>query len=105
MEKRRWLIWGFAFVGWVGVGLTFGLNDYLFSEVYFRYYKEPLSLESVLFWELIYWPVWAGLSPLIFRIARRFPIERHNWSRNLAVNIFAGLVISIVHRAIYLFIA
>src|SRR5437762_8562969 len=100
MRKRRWLIWIVAFAGWVLVGLTFGINDYLFSEVYLRYYKEPLSLTSILFWEAIYWPVWAALSPLIFQIARRFPIERANWLRNLTVNIGTGLLITIAHRAI-----
>ena len=105
MKKRRRLIWALAIIGWVLVGLTFGINDYLFSEVYFRFYKEPLSLASIIWWELVYWPVWAAMSPLIFQIARRFPVDREDRYRNLAVNIFAGPVITVIHRTIYLFIA
>lgn len=105
MLKRRWLLWGFAFVGWMLVGLSFGINDYLFADIHVRFYQEPLPLMSVLAWELAYWPVWAAISPLIFRLARRFPIERANWLRNLFISIAAGLGITVAHRAIYLFVA
>jgi two-component system LytT family sensor kinase len=105
MFKRRWILWVFAFIGWMLVGLSFGINDYLFADVHVRFYQQPLPLMSVLAWELAYWPVWAAISPLIFRLARRFPIEQTNWLRNLFINIFAGLFITVAHRAIYLFIA
>ncbi len=105
MLKHRWLIWSLAFVGWMLVGLSFGINDYLFADIHVRFYQEPLPLMSVLAWELAYWPVWAAISPLIFRLARRFPIERNNWLRNLLLSIVAGLFITVAHRAIYLFIA
>jgi sensor histidine kinase YesM len=87
------------------VGLSFGLNDYLFADIHVRFYQEPLPLWNVLAWELAYWPVWAAISPLIFRLARRFPIERANWLRNLLINVVAGLLITVAQRAIYLFVA
>jgi sensor histidine kinase YesM len=105
MLKRRWILWAFAFVGWMLVGLSFGINDYLFADIHVRYYQEPLPLMSVLAWELAYWPVWAAISPLIFHLARRFPIERTSWLRNLFISIAAGLLITVAHRAIYLFVA
>jgi two-component system LytT family sensor kinase len=105
MLKRRWILWVFAFVGWMLVGLSFGINDYLFADVHVRFYQQPLPLMSVLAWELAYWPVWAAISPLIFRLARRFPIEQSNWLRNIFINIVAGLFITVAHRAIYLFVA
>jgi two-component system LytT family sensor kinase len=105
MANRRWLIWIMAFVGWMLVGLSFGLNDYLFADIHVRFYQEPLPLWSVLAWELAYWPVWAAIAPFIFRFARRFPIERINWRRNLLINISAGLFFTLAQRAVYLFIA
>lgn len=105
MSKRRWILWFFAFAGWMMVGLSFGINDYLFADVHVRFYQQPLTLMSVLAWELAYWPIWAAISPVIFRLARRFPIEPANWLRNLFINIIAGLFITLAHRAIYLFIA
>jgi two-component system, LytTR family, sensor kinase len=105
MLKRRWLLWISAFAGWMLIGLSFGINDYLFADVHVRFYQEPLPLMSVLAWELAYWPVWAALSPLVFRLARRFPIEQNKWLRNIFISIVAGLLVTIAHRAIYLFIA
>jgi two-component system LytT family sensor kinase len=105
MLKRRWILWFFAFAGWMLVGLSFGINDYLFADVHVRFYQQPLTLMSVLAWELAFWPIWAAISPVIFRLARRFPIEPANWLRNLSINIIAGLFITLAHRAIYLFIA
>jgi two-component system, LytTR family, sensor kinase len=105
MLKRRWILWLSAFAGWMLVGLSFGINDFLFADVHVRFYQQPLPLMSVLAWELAYWPVWAALSPLIFRFARRFPIEQSRWLRNLIISIVAGLCITVAHRAIYLFIA
>lgn len=105
MLKRRWILWVSAFAGWMLVGLSFGINDFLFADVHVQFYQQPLPLMSVLAWELAYWPVWAALSPLIFRFARRFPIEQSRWLRNLIISIVAGLCITVAHRAIYLFIA
>jgi two-component system, LytTR family, sensor kinase len=105
MRKRSWIIWLIAFVGWMLVGLSFGLNDYLFADIHVRFYQQPLQLWSVLAWELAYWPVWVAIAPLIFRLARRFPIERTNWPRNLLINIVAGFSLTIAQRAIYLFVA
>ena len=76
MLKHRWIIWAFAFAGWMLVGLSFGINDYLFADIQVRFYQEPLPLMSVLAWEPAYWPVWAAISPLIFRLARCFLMER-----------------------------
>ncbi|MEW6130361.1 MAG: histidine kinase [Acidobacteriota bacterium] len=105
MSKKRWTIFALVFAGWLLVGLAFGINDYLFSEVHVQFYQQPLSLSSVLMWELVYWPVWASFSPLIFFIARRFPLERAKWLRNFSINIAAGLLITIIHRTVYLSIA
>jgi hypothetical protein len=39
--------------------------------------------------------LWAALTPLIFRLASRFNVERSNWLRRLALFVGIGLVISI----------
>ncbi len=105
MEKRRWFIWFVAFVGWVLIGLSFGVSEYLFTDKLARYYQASPSLQSLLFWDLAYWPTWAALAPLIFLIARRFPLGRNKWFPNLIINILAGLLILIPQRMIYLSLA
>ncbi|MEK6323292.1 MAG: hypothetical protein AABN33_16750 [Acidobacteriota bacterium] len=48
--------------------------------------------------------LWAGLAPLIFWFAQRFPIDRERWFRNSFFHIAACVALSIAHRAIYLII-
>src|ERR1041384_1512163 len=102
MLKKRWTIFAFAFLGWLMIGIAHGLNEYFFTDTLAYYYKEAPSLKSMLVWEIVYWPTWAALAPLIFLLARRFPIGRENWLRNLLVNIAGGLLIVIPQRLIYL---
>ena len=105
MQKRSWIIWVAAFIGWVLIGLSFSVSDYLFTDALARYYQASPSLRSMLFWDLAYWPTWAVLAPLIFLTARRFPLGRYNWYPNLFINLSVGLLLIIPQRAIYLSIA
>ncbi len=102
MFKKRWTIFVFAFLGWLMIGIAHGLNEYFFTDTLAYYYKEAPTLKSMLLWEVVYWPTWAALAPLIFLLARRFPIVHENWLRNLLINIAGGLLIIIPQRLIYL---
>ncbi len=102
MLKKRWTIFAFAFAGWLMIGIAHGLNEYFFTDTLAHYYKEAPTLKSMLLWEFVYWPTWAALAPLIFLLARRFPIVHENWLRNLLVNIAGGLAIVVPQRFIYL---
>jgi sensor histidine kinase YesM len=55
-------------------------------------------------WEIPYWILWAALSPLIFLITRRFPIERNNALRHSLMHICACLSLAVLHRSVYLLI-
>ena len=100
MRKRKWIIIAML-LGWMVIGLSFSLNDYLFSDLLKDYYDKLPSLPNMLLWDLVYWPMWAVLTPLIFFIARRFPLGRNSWHPNWLVNLMAVLLLPIVHRAIY----
>ena len=58
----------------------------------------------MLIWELPYWFLWAALSPVIFRITRRFRIERGSYLWSSATHILACVLLSLVHRAVYLIV-
>lgn len=105
MRKRSWVIWVAAFLGWMLIGLSFSVNDYVFRDLLKSYYVDSPSLPSMLFWDLVYWPTWAVLAPLIFLIVRRFPLGRNNWHPNLLINLIAGLSLTVLQRLIYLLIA
>src|ERR1051325_10583423 len=105
MRKRGWLIWVLAFLGWMLIGLSFSINDFLFRDFLTSYYGGSPSLRSMLFWDLVYWPTWVVLAPLIFLSVRRFPLGRNSWHPNLLINVAAVLSLTILQRIIYLLIA
>jgi hypothetical protein len=93
------------FLGWMLIGLSFSVNDFAFRGMLADYYKSSPSLPSIVFWDLVYWPMWAALTPLILIIARRFPLARNSWHPNLLINLAAWLLLPVLQRIIYLLIA
>ncbi|MGA9772893.1 MAG: histidine kinase [Blastocatellia bacterium] len=102
MLKRGWVLWIFVLLAWTLVGLSFTLNYYFFAGHYVAIFKQQPTIAGMLVWELPYWFLWAALAPLIFRITRRYPFDRSRWFRNSIIHIFACLLLSFAHRAIYL---
>jgi two-component system, LytTR family, sensor kinase len=104
MLERHWRLRLSVLIGWTLIGLTFTLNYYLFSDHYVAIFRQPPSLREMLVWELPYWLLWAALSPLVLRLARRFPFERGRLASSAAVHLLACLLISVAHRAAYLLV-
>ena len=104
MLKRGWVLWVLVLLAWTLVGLSFTLNYYFFSGHYVAIFKQQPTLAGMLIWELPYWLLWAALAPVIFRITRRYPLERDCWLRNSLIHIVGCLLLSFVHRAVYLVI-
>jgi sensor histidine kinase YesM len=104
MSGRHRTFWILVLVGWLMIGLSFTFNYYFFAEHYVAIFKQPPTLSQMLVWELPYWLLWAGLAPLIFWFAQRFPIDRERWLLNSLFHIAACVFLSIAHRAIYLII-
>ncbi|HKS41981.1 MAG TPA: histidine kinase [Blastocatellia bacterium] len=102
MLKRGWVLWIFVLIAWTLVGLSFTLNYYFFAGHYVDIFKQQPTLIGMLVWELPYWFLWAALAPLIFRITWRYPFDRSRWLRNSIIHIVACLLLSFIHRAIYL---
>lgn len=102
MLKRGWVLWVFVLIAWTLVGLSFTLNYYFFAGHYVAIFKQQPTIVGMLVWELPYWFLWAALAPLIFKITRRYPFDRKQWFRNSIIHIAACLLLSFVHRAIYL---
>jgi two-component system LytT family sensor kinase len=100
--RRRYFLWALILAVWVMIGLTWTLNYYFFADHYVAIFSVPPTLNQMLIWELPYWLIWAALSPLIFRLAGRFPLERGKWLGNLLVHISGCIILSILHRGIYL---
>jgi len=85
---------GIRYPGPVALILVWGLVGVL---AYGRHYLEDRSSNAaedifvqILIWQTCFLP-WAGLTPLAFRLERRYPLGGANWPRNLAVLAAAGL--------------
>jgi two-component system, LytTR family, sensor kinase len=103
MHRSHWRLWLSVIVGWTLIGLTFALNYYLFADHYVAIFKEAPGLNQLLIGELPYWFLWAALSPLVFWLTMRFPLERRRLFRNSMVHVIACISLSLIHRAVYLF--
>jgi len=97
-------LWVCVLLGWTLLGLSFTLNYYLFAGHYVAIFKQPPTLPEMLVWELPYWLLWALLTPVVFRLTRRFPLERRRLPQNALVHLAACLGLALAHRAAYLMI-
>jgi len=98
-QESRWRLWLAVLAGWALLGLTFTFNYYLFSDHYVAIFQRAPTLGEMLVWELPYWLLWALLSPAVFRLTRRFPLERGRLLRNSLVHVCACVALSLAHRA------
>lgn len=95
-------LWLAIIIGWTLIGLTFTLNYYLFADHYVDIFKQQPTLSEMLIWELPYWFLWAALSPLVFWLTKRFPVERGRLLNNLLIHIGGCLSLTVIHRVAYL---
>ena len=97
-SHRGWLKWALVFAGWSFFGLFFACQRYAER----AYAGRPTSWGRVLTaWAACAY-LWAVLTPLVLRIARRFPFCRDRWLGPLLVHAGAGVLVSVFHLAAYL---
>src|SRR5262245_62155485 len=81
-----WARFGLA----LGVWTLFGLFEAFLSHVHYNYLGHPIPWGQALGLGLGLWYGWGLLSPAIFWLARRYPLEGRNWLRRLALHLAAG---------------
>lgn len=90
MLHRRWFRWILLFAGWSCIGLFFASQTY----VTYKFSGGAAPVAVILKFSLAEWYVWALLAPGVLWLARRFPIERGWWGRNLPVHLVAGVAVA-----------
>lgn len=80
-------------LGWMLLGSLSCIRHFLLEEVPHR-----LVIREVAGWLTCYFP-WAFLTPLVFRLERRFPIRGPHWRRHALVLVGVGLAISYLAAA------
>ncbi len=87
--RRRLLFWGLYFAFWTLIGLTFA--DYIHRNWLNR--GSDASWSKALLSALPDVYIWAMLSPLIFWLTRRIPVQGRSWRRGLLVYFPASMVL------------
>lgn len=91
----------------IQVGLTIGLwtlfGLFLGSQMYLAYRRSdmPVGWHRIFALELAYAYIWAALTPLVLFLARRYPIVRERWLRNLLIHVLASVVIGFGTRVLH----
>jgi len=96
LPGRPWLIWVISFGVWTLVALAATVSVY---ELY-RSRGYPMSFASVFASELSQILTYAPLTPLVFALAIRFPIQRGNWTRRSLLHLVFAVAFSIAHIAL-----
>ncbi|HKP85722.1 MAG TPA: histidine kinase [Blastocatellia bacterium] len=90
---RRAVKWAVIFGAWTLVGLFMASQDYV------RNLRAGRTIEwaKLLFLlELPFAYLWALFTPLLVRLARRFPLERGRWLGNALIHLSVSLLLSVV---------
>ena len=87
-KKNNLQNWAIGFVVWTIVGLSFA------GRSLFHAYREGIQVnwKEIVSGFLIDFYIWGAVSPLIFRVARRFPVERGKIAGRIAFHFFAGVI-------------
>jgi len=95
-EMQGWKRWAIGFSVWTIVGLSFGTRGYLQAQ----FNGTPLSVyETVLSYMLDFY-LWGIVSPVIFRICVRFPIEPRVLLRRMVFYVIFGTLLVLLLTAI-----
>src|SRR5947209_482742 len=101
MPQRRWLKWTLFLAGWSLVGFFFALQEW------FTYPSEkpPVTWARQLSSEMGFWYAWTALFPLIWWLARRFPIESARLGRRLLFHLPASALFALLQPFLHAVLA
>ncbi len=93
---RPWIIWALSFFVWTFVALAYAITVY---ELY-RSTGTPMSFLSVLGMQSSQVLTYIPLTPFVFALANRYPVQRSDWGRNSLVLLAGGLVFTAAQVAL-----
>ena len=93
--------WLVAFAVVTLLAILFGYQGYVES---LNNDKDPVSLRQSITWQMQWWYLWLALAPVIFLLARKFPITRPGTPKNLTLHLPAAVALSLSHTTMQTFI-
>lgn len=91
---RHGFQWLLSFLLWTLIGLIFFGQSYFFSYVA----GQNFPVFSRLIFELTNAYAWALLSPVLFFLARRFPIEKPAVFSRIVLHVFLSIIVGLIHK-------
>jgi signal transduction histidine kinase len=99
-RQRSWLKWVLIGVGWTLFAFFFA-SEVVVSRAYAG---RPLNFGRALSVWLICAFLWFAATPLILWLARRFPLDRHQWLASVLVHLGVSAILSFLLLALYVLI-
>ena len=97
LKDRPILRWGLLVGFWVLVGVIFVGYNYL------THLNAGVPFpRSLVLWIVVGWLMWIPLTPLVIKLARRFPIERSRWIRRVALHVGLACIIVVVDVSVFI---
>lgn len=95
----RWWVWGLLFVGGATILGVADTVQYYYGRVLGGHPVEVSFWVTLRYW-LPDWYLWAGLTPAIIWLSRRYPIESDRWLQNLLRHVGFGAGFALLELAL-----
>jgi signal transduction histidine kinase len=59
-------------------------------------FLRPVLPAATLGLNFVIWSLWAAITPLVFRLSRRYPVDRAHWKRHVAIHLAVGVPVAIL---------
>src|SRR5690348_9615528 len=59
-------------------------------------FLRPVLPAATLGLNFVIWSLWAGITPLVFRLSRRYPVDRAHWKRHVAIHLAVGVPVAML---------
>jgi hypothetical protein len=89
--RRAAPVWAFVSAAWLGPAILAAFEAYMQS----RLGNRPPVTWRALLWEGGDWLIYALLTPVVFLIARRFPLTRERLAARVAINLLASVLLCV----------
>ena len=100
-QQRSWLKWSLIALAWTIFALFFASEAIVSRAVLGR----PLNLGETLASWFICAYLWLALTPLVLKLARRFPLERRRWLAGALIHLAASASFAFLQLAVYVLAA
>jgi two-component system, LytTR family, sensor kinase len=90
---RSWLVWVLSFGVWTFLALAYTITIYQL----YRSTRSPMSFLSVLGLQCTQVLPYIPLTPFVFALANRYPVQRSNWAKRSLILFAGGLAFMLAH--------